>query len=154
MHQWLPMLAAHRIFLAAAHTGLSPWAAAVPLLAADTTGGADPISAATQTVLGFGVLGVVALALAYITWKGSFVPAKRVDELVVAGRADLLRELEQLRAEKAKVDGQLAEALRFARDDLTPILFQFTSATSSLLPILQQMVYRQQAESPRPREIQ
>jgi hypothetical protein len=130
----------HRIVLVAVHAGLSPWTPAVPFLADAPGSGGDVLGAAAQQVLGYGVTGAVALVLAWIVWKGSFVPQKRVDEMIAASRADLLREIERLVTEKEKVEAQLAENLRFARDDLAPILFQFNASTSSLLPILQRVV--------------
>jgi hypothetical protein len=147
MITWLPMLAVHRIALAAVHAGVAPLIPAVPFLADGTpASGSDVLGAAAQTVLGFGVLGVVALALAWITYKGSFVPERRVDALIMAGRADLLRENERLiteitrlQAELAKTQDQRDAALKFGSDQLAPLLFQFTAATTSLLPILQDL---------------
>lgn len=160
---WLPPLAAHRVILAVVHAGVPPLIPALPFVADGPSTPDGVIGAAASTVLGFGVLGILALALTYVVWKGSFTPSKRVDELVAAGRVDLLRENEQLREELARAQAQLAENLRFAKEDLTPILFQFTSATTNLLPILQQvayllptmqqMVFRQQAEPPPRRDL-
>lgn len=149
MAAWFPPLAIHRIFLVAAHAGLSPWTPAVPLLAeSNPSSGSDVVGAVAQQFLGYGVVGAVALALAYIVYKGKFVPRDQVDALVTAGRADLLREIERLVAEKEKVEAQLAENLRFARDDLVPILFQFNASTSTLLPILQRVVQNADDNSP------
>jgi hypothetical protein len=84
MSQWLPPLAIHRFVLAAVHAGLSPWTPAVPFLADRPVSGGDVLGAAAQQVLGYGVTGAVALVLAWIVWKGSFVPQKRVDEMIAA----------------------------------------------------------------------
>jgi hypothetical protein len=134
----------HRIVLVAVHAGLSPWTPAVPFLAEGTpSSGSDVLGAAAQTILGFGVLGVVALALAWIVYKGKFIPQERVDALIEASRADLLREIERLaaditglRAELTKTQDQRDAALKFGTDQLAPLLFEFTGATRSLLPIL------------------
>lgn len=165
MAPWIPLPDLHRAVLAAAHAGLSPWTPAAPFLTEGTpASGSDILSAVTQQFLGYGVVGCLALALAWIVYKGKFVPREQVDALVAAGRADLLRENEQLRADLTKAQEQVAENLRFAKEDLTPILFQFTSATTSLLPILQQVGYllpilqqaafRQQSEQPPRRDPQ
>jgi hypothetical protein len=111
----------------------------------------DVLTAAVQQLLGYGIIGVVALALAWIVYKGAFVPTKRVDELITASRADLLRENEQLRAELAKTQDQRDALQRFIQDQLLPLLGNFTNATSSLLPILQRLTRWQDVDDPPPR---
>jgi hypothetical protein len=132
---------------AGAHTGT--WIPAAPFLA-EGTGSADVVTAAVQQILGYGVLGAVALALAWIVYKGAFVPQKRSDEQVTAARADLLRENEQLRADKIRAEEQRDEALKIARDQVVPLLTTFNATVASLLPILQELArYRDDGPSRR-----
>jgi hypothetical protein len=145
---WLPFAAVSRTAAAAVHA--TPWLPAAPFLAAAEGSGTsgDVITAAVQQVLGYGILGLVALSLAWIVYKGSFVPQKRADEMVAAGRADLLRENEQLRAELGKTQEQRDTAIRFIQDQFLPLLGNFTAATSSLLPILQGLTRWREDDGP------
>lgn len=138
MSEWPPMLAAHRITLTAAH--LAPWPQALPFLADGTPPDGSVVSAAFQTILGYGVLGVVALALAWIVWRGKFVPEERVDQLIAAGRADLLRELDVVRADLLKTQEQRDTAMKMATDQLVPLLTSFVATSQSLIPLLQELV--------------
>jgi hypothetical protein len=139
--QWLPFPDLHRAALAAVHAGLLPWPPAVPFLADGTPQqGSDVVSVATQTILGYGVLGVLALALAWITWKGSFVPQRRVDDLLAAARADLLRELESVHVELGKTQEQRDAAMKMATEQLVPLLTSFVATSQSLIPLLQELV--------------
>lgn len=101
-----------------------------------------PIGAATSDlvsyILGYGVLGVVAIAFAfrYIVPKGA----------VEAARADLIDELERIRAEKVHVEEQRDEALRVARDQVAPLLVSFNATTSALLPLLHELVRYREGE--------
>lgn len=90
----------------------------------------------TTYILGFGPLGVgvVLYTLRVI------VPGKAVDEAREQARADLLKETERLITEKAEAERQRDEARKFATEQLVPLLGQFTAATSSLLPILQELI--------------
>jgi hypothetical protein len=110
------------------------------LLAGTPGGSVTPIGTATGDIvtyiLSFGPLGIVALALAfrYLVPKGT----------VEAARADLLNELERVRAEKTKAEEQRDEALRIAQTQLVPLLTSFTATASALLPLLQELVrYRE-----------
>ena len=99
-----------------------------------------PIGQATgdlvSYILGYGVLGVVAIAFAfrYIVPRGA----------VEAARADLIAELERVREEKAHAEEQRDEALKIAQTQLVPLLASFTATSSALLPLLQEVVrYRE-----------
>ena len=114
------------------------------LLAAET-GTPDPINSAISQILGFGVLGVVALALAF----RFIVPRGAVDDARKEARGDLLdqiggleRDCERLQREKAEAAEQRDEAQQFAQAQLIPLLLNFTNATGALLPILQDIVRR------------
>lgn len=136
MAPWLPILTASRITL----TALGPWPPAAPFLAEGPAGGSDVLGTAAQTVLGYGVVGAVALVLAWIVYKGKFTPQERVDELVAASRADLLRELESVRADLLKTQEQRDSAMRMATDQLVPLLTSFVATSQSLIPLLQELV--------------
>jgi hypothetical protein len=94
-------------------------------------------------ILGYGVLGVVAVAFAfrYIVPRGA----------VEAARADLIDELERVRSEKVHAEEQRDEALRIAREQVVPLLVSFNATTSALLPLLQEMVVIQSATRARSR---
>jgi hypothetical protein len=120
----------------------------LPLIAAESV---TPVGAAAGNIvsyiLGYGVLGVVALAFAfrYIVPRGS----------VDAARADLIAELDRVRAEKIHAEEQRDEALRIAQVQLVPLLSSFTTTTSALLPLLQEVIRhrehdREEHGDPRP----
>lgn len=138
MAEWPPMLAVHRAALAAAH--LAPWPPTLPFLADGPSSDSSIVSAAVQTILGYGVLGVVALVLAWIVWRGKFLPQERVDQLIAAGRADLLRELDSVRADLLKTQEQRDAAMKMATDQLVPLLTSFVATSQSLIPLLQELV--------------
>jgi hypothetical protein len=117
--QWLPYLAA---------------------AAADT-----PVGAAegdlSNYILGWGPLGIAMVVTAVLLYKGwQLLSPARLAAVREEARADLLKENERLLAEKTELEHQLAEARGFERDQLVPLLGQFTAATGSLLPVLQEVV--------------
>lgn len=120
-------------YLATSVPGTAPWLMA-------TGGNISPLSSVagdvTTYVLGFGPLGigVVLYTLRVI------VPGKAVEEAREQARADLVEENKRLIAEKAEAERQRDEARKFATDNLVPLLGQFTAATSSLLPVLQELI--------------
>jgi hypothetical protein len=109
----------------------------------------SPIDGASETVvgyiLGFGPLGLVALALAWLLFRGyRLVPpgfegvtrdAARAD-----ARADLIAERDRIIAEKHIVEEQRDEAMQVATGQLVPLLVSFTASTQALLPLLQRLV--------------
>src|SRR5262249_15743954 len=106
-----------------------------------------PIGAAAgdlvSYILGYGVLGVVALAFAF----RYIVPKGAVEE----ARADLIKENERLRQEKAHAEDQRDEALRIAQTQIVPLLTSFNATSSALLPLLQELVrYREVGRGQRP----
>jgi hypothetical protein len=71
--------------------------------------------------------------------------------LFIAGRLHsdsevgrLVAERERLVADKAKAEAQRDEALRTAQEKLVPLLTNFVSVTSVLIPLLQQAVASQE----------
>lgn len=62
--------------------------------------------------------------------------------LFINGRLHSSGELDREVAARQKAEGELAEALKFTRDQVTPLLSDFVHATSALLPILQGLVTR------------
>lgn len=102
-----------------------------------------PLDGAVSLVLNYGVLGLVALALVF-RW---LVPKGAVEEAREQGRADVIAERDRAiaRADKAeeradKAETDLKAALRFTAERTAPMLEQFVSATSTLIPILQSLV--------------
>lgn len=109
-------------------------------------GGGDvtPIDTATTSVvsyiLGYGVLGIVALALAF----RFLVPGKALEKAREEARADLLKELERTVARAEKAEEQRDEYGRLFTDKVIPLMAAFTQATNALLPLLQTLVrYRE-----------
>jgi hypothetical protein len=131
-------------YLSLAPPGTAPWLMAI--------GSVSPVSSAAGDivtyVLGFGPLGVgvVLYTLRVI------VPGKAIDEAREQARADLLKETERLIAEKAEAERQRDDARQFATEQLVPLLGQFTAATSSLLPILQELIRDREQRGERDRE--
>jgi hypothetical protein len=100
----------------------------------------SPVGGATSSIvdyiLNYGVLGVaVVLFVLRIV-----VPRSAVDDAKAQARSDLLDENHRLIDEKRRAEEQRDEALRVARDQMVPLLSQFTAATGSLMPILQELV--------------
>jgi citrate synthase len=118
-------VAISRTAAVAIHSGI-PWAAS---LAAETPAisGGEIVQAAT-TALNLGVLGLVF----WLLIQGRLHTDSENDRLAA--------ELDRAVAEKNKAEEQLSEALRFARDDLAPMLLAFNASVSALLPILQELV--------------
>lgn len=116
------------------------------LLAADS--GSDPINQAISQILGFGVLGIVALAFAF----RFIVPKGAVDDARKEARGDLLeqisrlqQDIERTQRERTETAQQRDEAQQFTQSNLVPLLIQFTSATSALIPLLQELVRHREA---------
>jgi hypothetical protein len=109
-------------------------------IAAGTSTASDPITAATSQLLGYGVLGIAVIVLAWVVYQGSFVTEKAAAERVTAARADLLAENERLRTEKQKAEDQRDAALKVAQEQLVPLLTSFVATSQSLIPLLQELV--------------
>lgn len=92
-------------------------------------------------ILGYGVLGVVALALAF----RFLVPAKALEEVRETARGDLVAENARLITRAEKAEAQRDEALKIAQTQLVPLLSQFTATTAALIPLLQELVYTREA---------
>jgi hypothetical protein len=122
----------------------------LPVLLADSPS-VTPVGTVTSDlvsyILGYGVVGIVALAFAF----RFIVPASVVKEAREQARADIKAELERVLAEKRAVEEQRDEALRVARDQFVPILTSFTASASSLIPLLQELVSRREREGSRDR---
>ena len=114
-----------------------PWLA---IFAASVT----PIDSATGSivgyVLGFGPIGIIALAFAF----RFIVPRSAVDEAKEQARRDLVEENKRLIIEKTHAEEQRDDALRVARDQFVPLLVQFNATVAALLPLLQEMVSRRE----------
>lgn len=106
---------------------------------------ATPIDSATASVtgyvLGFGPLGIIALALAWVLFKNwRLISPAREAAIRAEARADLLAERDRLLAEKREAEEQRDNALTVARDQLAPLLSNFVATTSALVPLLQEIV--------------
>ena len=114
------------------------WTAANTFIAAHVT----PVGQATgdlvSYILGYGVLGIVSLALAF----QFLVPAAAVKAAREQARGDLMEENKRLREEKAHAEEQRDEALKIAQDQLVPLLVNFNATVTGLMPLLQSIVQR------------
>jgi hypothetical protein len=117
------------------------------LLAWVLTGGpasVTPVDSATSSIVGYITgLGLAGIGLV-VLWGLYIWPGTAMKRAVEAARADLLRELDLIRAEKAKVEEQRDEALQVAQEKLVPLLVNFVSVTTALVPLLQQVVAAQE----------
>jgi hypothetical protein len=108
-----------------------------------------PIGSATSDIvtyiLGYGVVGIVALAFAF----RFIVPRSALDEAREQARADLVKENERLIAEKRQAEEQRDEALKVAQTQIVPLLTTFTATTSALIPLLQELVRDREARRDR-----
>lgn len=125
-------------------SAVMPWLPALLASPGDVTPLGGPAESIAGYILGYGPIGVVALVLAWVLYKGLFVLAKTADrekaEAVALARADLLRENERLLARAEKAEGQRDEAMRIAQDKLVPLATSFTVTMGALMPILQEQV--------------
>lgn len=140
-----------------------PWS--VLLLASSIASGptAAPVNPADQVsgdltsyVLSYGILGVAAVVLSWLAYKGwrLMSPAREAEIRKAVrdeARADLVtqverfeRQHEQDQRDKREVGQQRDEALKYIQANLVPLLVNFTNATTALLPILQQVVQHQE----------
>jgi len=133
--QWLPI--AHGLAAGAAIISQGPGASLTP---ADSAS-----SSVVGYVLGFGPLGIVALAMAWLLYKGwrlvppGFESSVR-DAARADARADLIAERDRILTEKQAVEDQRDDALTIARDQIAPLLSQFVGTTSALVPLLQEII--------------
>lgn len=138
-----------------------PYLASFGRLAEDSPPATSAPADLLAPFLGYGLCGVLVIVLAWVLWKGSFVrsdeakariaaAAADADKRVAEARADLLAENERLRAERDKADRQREELLRFLQEQLMPMMANFTSATTSLLPVLQALTARGGGSLPAP----
>lgn len=133
-----------------------PWSVlllASSLASGPTAGSVTPADAASGSlvsyVLSYGVVGVAAVVMAGLFWKGwRLISPAREAEMRQAvreeARADLLKDNERTSARADKAEGQRDEAMRFASDQLVPLLTSFTATTSALIPLLQELVRHQE----------
>lgn len=118
-------------------------------LAAEGPSSVTPIDSASESVLGYlfsyGPLGIIAVAIAYLLFRGyRLVPpgfeATTRDAARADARADLIAERDRVLTALHAAEEQRDDAMAVARDQLLPLLLNFTATTQALLPILQGMV--------------
>jgi hypothetical protein len=112
------------------------------------TSNVTPVASATTDltdyVLSYGILGVFVVAGAILLYRGwQILSPARLAAGRDEARADLLKENGRLLAEKTALEAQLTEERAFTRDRMAPLLAQFTAATGSLLPVLQELIRRE-----------
>lgn len=95
-------------------------------------------------VLNYGILGILVLAFTFKLIAPYWVLKAAREE----GRADLIEENKRLIAEKEKAEAQRDDALKVAQDQLVPMLISFNATVGALLPLLQQVVARQERGIP------
>jgi hypothetical protein len=94
----------------------------------------------TGYILGFGPLGIIALALAWLLFRGwRLVSPEGAATIRAEGRADLIAERDRLLDEKHAAERERDEASKVARD-LAPLLSSFIASTGALIPILQGII--------------
>ena len=112
-----------------------------------------PVDAATSSItgyiLGFGPLGIFALVMAFLLFRGwrLMSPAALDAERAAArtdSRGDLLEERTRIIGEKTHAEEQRDEALHIAQTQIAPLLLQFNGTVTALLPLLQEMVARRE----------
>ena len=112
-----------------------------------------PVGAAadniTAYILGFGPLGIIVLALAWLLFRGwRLVPPGYEEKIRASGRdearGDLLKELDRAIAGKDRSEAQRDDALRVASDQVVPLLVEFKSTIAALIPLLQDLVSRRE----------
>jgi hypothetical protein len=117
------------------------WAA---IMALNMSSSVSPVDAATGSivgyVLGFGPIGIIALAFAF----RFIVPKSAVDEAKDQARADLVEENKRLIAEKQHAEESRDDALRIAQVQIVPLLVSFNATVAALLPLLQELVSRRE----------
>jgi hypothetical protein len=128
-----------------------PWGLVASSLSGITglAGPVSPVDSAAGSVvgyvLGYGPLGIIALALAWLLFKGWRLAGPNRDAELRESlredlRSDLLRENQRLLEEKNRAEEQRDEALKVARDQVVPILTTFNATMAALLPLLQELV--------------
>lgn len=105
-------------------------------LAAAAAPADDAISKTISTILNYGILGIVALALAF-RW---LVPRGAVEEAREQGRADVIAERDRAIARADKAEEKLETQQRLSQEQLLPLLQSFVQSTGTLIPILQGLV--------------
>lgn len=118
-----------------------PWAASLASYVASVTPVDQATGSVTGYIIGYGPLGIIALAMAWLMFRGwRLTSPGREAEIRESGRADLLKELERSLTDKRQSDEQRDDAMRFAVDQLVPLLTSFTATTTALIPLLQELV--------------
>jgi hypothetical protein len=120
----------------------------------------SPLGAASGDVvsyiLGYGPLGIAVVVVSVLMYKGwQVMSPPRLTVAKDEARADLLREIERVLAEKAKETERLIEekhsetarliaerdAALKAAEQLVPLLTSFVATSQSLIPLLQELVH-------------
>src|ERR1700761_724183 len=117
----------------------------------------DAITSSVNQILGYGLLGILALALVWLfVVKGWRVISPAAEKELRAsarteGRADLERENGRLIAEKQELAEQRDDAIKIAQTQVVPLLTSFNATMTALLPLLQRLVADQEAHGGAPR---
>ena len=104
-----------------------------------------PVDAATSSItgylLGFGPLGIIALAVSWLLYKGwRLMSPAREAAITESARAQARADLER---ENARIIAERDDAMQVARQ-MIPLLAQFTATTTALIPLLQELVRNQE----------
>ena len=126
-----------------------PWFVSLAL-DAPVTPADQATSSITGLILGYGPLGAIALAMAYLIFKGwRLIPPDKEaagrEAARAEARADLLEERARVLSEKTRIEHERDEAQQFATSQLVPLLINFTNATGALIPLLQELVRHREA---------
>ena len=104
-----------------------------------------PVDAATSSItgylLGFGPLGIIALAVSWLLYKGwRLMSPAREAVITESARAQARADLER---ENARIIAERDDAMKVAQQ-MIPLLAQFTATTTALIPLLQELVRNQE----------
>jgi hypothetical protein len=129
-----------------------PWPLLVAL-AASVSPADQATGDLTSYIIGYGPLGVAVVVLAALAYKGwRLISPAREAEIRTAvrddARGDLVDQVARLERQVAQLQEQRDEALKFTQSNLVPLLVNFTSATSALIPLLQEVVRNQEGGGP------
>jgi len=89
--------------------------------------------------LNYGVLGLLVLAI-FFGWVWPRPSVERVVDEKEASIVRLLAERDRLIVEKQRAEEQRDAAIAIAQDKIVPLLTTFVSSTSTLIPLLQEIV--------------
>ncbi len=110
-----------------------------------------PVDEFQGSIMGYlisvgGPLAIAAIVFGWVILKGLLVTATQPDKDVERPTALILAENARLIARAEEAEAQRDEMLKTAVEQQVPVMLQFSNTTSALLPLLQDMIRRQELE--------